>query len=95
MGKSKLFLIVKEKDEDGKERFRRLDTDEIMDKRKMHPVKQPPTMIYLDSIYDNLPIYIEKIRGFREKANALLVGDRLGIKNDIFCSLAYYFVSKV
>jgi hypothetical protein len=60
----------------------------------MHAVKQPPTIIHLDSIYDNPPIYIEKIRGFREKANALLVGDKIEIGMGAGCSLAYYFVSK-
>jgi 3-isopropylmalate dehydratase small subunit len=95
MSKSKLFIIVQEENSKGKEIFRRLDTDEIIPKERMHPVKRPPTMIHLDSIYDNPPIYIEKIKGFRDKANALLVGDKLGIGNDIYCSLAYYFVSKV
>jgi 3-isopropylmalate dehydratase small subunit len=94
MRKSKLFLILQEKNSEEKEIFKRLDTDEIIPKERMHPIKRPPMMIHLDYPFD-LPIYIEKIRGFREKANALLVGDKLGNGTDAYCSLAYYFVSKV
>jgi hypothetical protein len=88
MSLTKLVLIVPKTDSKGKTIFKRKDTDEIIPKERIQMIKQPPLIIHLDPPFD-LPIYMRNIRGFREKANAVLVGGMMGKEDDVYCSLAY------
>jgi hypothetical protein len=88
MGLTKLVLIQQVSDGKGKTIFKRKDTDEIIPKEHIQMIKQPPLIIHLDPPFA-LPIYMHNIRGFREKANAVLVGGMMGNQDDVYCSLAY------
>jgi hypothetical protein len=93
MSLTKLVLIVK-KSKNGKEVYQRIDTDETIDKRNIEMVKQPPIIIPQEFPYDNLPIYIWKARIFRDKANALIVGEPMGNKDVVFYPLSYCRIIK-
>ncbi len=92
MSLTKLVLVVQETDSSGKTNFRRLDTEEFIPVENIRMAKQQPIILNFDSSTE-LPIYITKARGFREKANALLVGEKVskgyGDYEGYYCSASY------
>jgi hypothetical protein len=75
---TKLILII----EIPEGKLLRLDLLETIPKETIHMVRQPPLILSFDSPSE-LPIYIERVKGFREKANALLVGERITIEDNL------------
>jgi hypothetical protein len=84
MNGTKFTLVIKK--EDG--RLIRLDTLQEVPKESLHTVKQPPIIFSWESSAE-LPMYIKDKKGFREKSNALLVGERIIGKDYDYYPLAY------
>jgi hypothetical protein len=88
MGLTKLILITSEKDAKGNLIFKRLDTEEFIPKENIRTIKQPPLLLLFDSP-STLPIYIERKRGFRDKVNALLIGEKVHEIEGTYYSASY------
>jgi hypothetical protein len=73
---------------EGKERLIRLDTLEEIPKQNIHMVKQPPIILNFEH-GSTLPLYIKMKKGFREKSNSLLVGEKLEERDCDYYSVSY------
>jgi len=76
MNLTKLVLVVKDIDEKGDVRLKRLDLDKFIPNGNIHMIRQPPIILYFSS-HSRLPRYIERKKGFREITNALLIGEKI------------------
>jgi hypothetical protein len=78
MNLTKLVLIIQETDKKGKSNFKRLDTEKSVPKESISILKQPPIVLNFES-NSELPIYIKRKTGFRDKTNALLIGEKINL----------------
>jgi len=76
MSLTKFVFIVPETNEKGTELLRRLDTDEVIERSNIQILKRAPIILELKP-FNRLPDYIEMKRGFKEKSNALLAGEKI------------------
>jgi len=88
MNLTKLILVTSEKNARGNLIFKRLDTEEYIPKESIHTIKQPPLLLLFDS-HSSLPIYIERAKRFRDKANALLIGEKVHEIEGTYYSASY------
>jgi hypothetical protein len=88
MNLTKLVLLIKDIDDNGDVKWKRLDRDEFISKESIHMIKQSPILLSF-SPHSKLPRYIERKKGFREITNALLIGEKIQSQYDDYYPASY------